>query len=54
MKLFNRDSAVGHSFADRTVLVMLLAAFGVIFTAYEMVCLNGAQGKLASAYYYDR
>jgi hypothetical protein len=29
VNLFNRDSAVNHSFADRTALVILLAAFGL-------------------------
>jgi hypothetical protein len=29
VNLFNRDSAVDNSFADRTALVILLAAFGV-------------------------
>jgi hypothetical protein len=29
MSLFNRVSALGHSFADRTALVMLLAGFGL-------------------------
>jgi len=29
VNLFNRDSAVDRSFADRTALVILLAAFGL-------------------------
>ena len=29
MKLFYRECAIGHSFADRTALVMLLVAFGL-------------------------
>ena len=29
MNIFNRDCAVGHSFADRAALVMMLAAFGL-------------------------
>jgi hypothetical protein len=29
VRFFNRDSAGDHSFADRTALVMLLAAFGL-------------------------
>ena len=29
MNLFNRDSAIDHSFADRIALVILVAAFGL-------------------------
>ena len=29
MNIFNRNYAIGHSFADRAALVMMLAAFGL-------------------------
>jgi hypothetical protein len=46
MNLFNRDSAAGYSIAERTILVMLFAGYGLSLAGavgWIMGVVNGAE-----------